>query len=158
MDHVRELLFHNANPDLGLYAHVYTPLDSAIEFSPSTSASVEASVEIVTLLLSAGARVQGSDALHLAALHGRMHLLRRLLESKTADVNEIGFEYCVDETIAERAGSVLHFGVDGGNLDVIGLLLEHGADREKRDVRGRTPLERAREQDKKGAMEVLQSK
>lgn len=59
--------------------------------------------------------------------------------------------------MAERAGSVLHFGVDGGNVGVVGLLLEYGADREKRDVGGRTPLERAREQDKKGAMGVLQS-
>lgn len=56
----------------------------------SKSASVDASVEIITLLLSAGARVQGSDDLYLAALHGRMHLLRLLLESKGADGNEMG--------------------------------------------------------------------
>lgn len=48
-------------------------------------------------------------------------------------------------------------GTDRTQFPTVGLLLEHGADREKRDVRGRTPLERAREQDKKGAMGVLQS-
>ena len=83
MDEVRTLLSHGANPNLGLYAHLYSPLASAVEYG--------ASVEIIDMLLHAGATVHESDALHIAAMKARTDILRRLLDSG-ADVNEIGFE------------------------------------------------------------------
>ncbi|KAL8723105.1 MAG: hypothetical protein Q9225_000508 [Loekoesia sp. 1 TL-2023] len=72
-EEVRTLLSHGANPNLGLYAHVYSPLASAVEYG--------ASLDVVDMLLRAGATVQGSDALHVAAMKGRMDVLRRLLDS-----------------------------------------------------------------------------
>lgn len=145
-DEVRTLLSHGANPNLGLYAHVYSPLASAVEYS--------ASLDIVDMLLRAGATVQESDALHVAAMKARVDVLRRLLDSG-ADVNEIGFEYSAVEQLAEVAGSGLHFAVDGGSEEVVRLLLERGADRQLKDAQGKTALERARGQGFEGIIALL---
>lgn len=147
-EEVRTLLSHGANSNLGLYAHLYSPLASAAEYG--------ASVEIVDMLLRAGATVQGSDALHVAALKGRVDVLCRLLDSG-ADVNEIGFEYAAIEQFAEMAGGALHFAVDGGSEEVVRLLLERGADRQLRDAQARTALERARERSFHRGIALLES-
>ena len=147
-DEVRTLLSHGANPNLGLYAHLYSPLASAVEYA--------ASLDIVDMLLRAGAMVQESDALHVAAMKARVDVLRRLLDSG-ADVNECGFEYSAVEQFAEVAGSGLHFAVDGGSEEVVRLLLERGADRQLKDAQGNTALERARGKGFEGIIALLDS-
>lgn len=147
-EEVRTLLSHGANPNLGLYAHLYSPLASAVEYG--------ASLEIVDMLLSAGAAVQRSDAPHVAARRGRVDVLRRLLD-RGADVNEIGFEYAAVQEFAEMAGGVLHFGVDGGSEEAVRLLLDRGADRQLRDAQARTALERARERGFGSGVALLES-
>lgn len=129
------LLAHGANPNLGLYAHLYSLLASAIEFA--------ASLDIIDMLLRAGATMQGSDALQVAAMTRRIDVLCRLL-NRGADINEIGFEYAAVERLADIAGTALHFAADNGSEEAIQMLLERGADRQRRDVQGRTALNRAR--------------
>ncbi len=60
------------------------------------------------MLLDAGAMVKESDALHVAARKGSGGILRRLLTG-VANINEIGFEYSIDERLAQEAGSGLYF-------------------------------------------------
>ena len=115
-----------------------------------------ASLEIIDLLLHSGSTIQESDALHIAAMKGRMDVLRRLIDSG-ADVNEVGFEYAATEKFAEMAGGALHFAVDGGEIDVVKLLLEKGADWELRDAQGSTALERAREKGFEDIIALLDS-
>ncbi|KAL8740123.1 MAG: hypothetical protein Q9190_007141 [Brigantiaea leucoxantha] len=147
-EEVRTLLSYGANPNLGLYAHLYSPLASAVEYG--------ASLDIVDMLLRAGAIVQKSDALHVAAGKGRVDVLHRLLDSG-ADINEIGFEYAAVERFADMAGSALHFAVDGGRKEVVRLLLESGVDRQLRDAQGMTALERAKEKGHEGCITLLDS-
>ena len=143
-EEVRNLLSHGANPNLGLYAHLYSPLASAVEYG--------ASLEIIML----GRQCRRVTPLHFAAMKGRMDVLRRLIDSG-ADVNEIGFEYGATERFAEMAGSTLHFAVGGGEVEVVRLLLEKGADRELRDAQGRTALERVREKGFEDIITLLDS-
>lgn len=143
---VRELLACGANPNLGLRVHLYTPLASAVEY--------DASPVMLKMLLDAGATMQGSDALHVAALNGRVDALRLLLDNG-ADVNEIGFEYAALESFAEKAGAPLHYAVDGGHEEVVRFLLEKGADRQVKDVQERIALERAREAGAEGGIIAL---
>lgn len=145
-EEVRALLSYGANPNLGLYARLYSALASAAEY--------DASLDIVDELLRARATVRGSGALHVAAVKGRVGTLRRLLENG-ANVNEIGFKYAAMKSFAEKAGSGLHFAVDGGREEVVRLLLESGADRQLRDAKGRTALERAREKGIDGIIALL---
>ena len=147
-DEVRTLISHGANPNLGLYAHLYSPLASASEYA--------ASLDVVNTLLDAGAIVQGSDALHVAAMKGRVDILQRLLDSGV-DVNEVGFEYCAVERFAAVAGTGLHFAVDGGSEEAVRLLLERGADRQLKDAQGNTALERARGKNCEGIIALLDS-
>ena len=147
-EQVWTLLSLGANPTLGLYAHVYSPLATAVEYG--------ASLEMVEMLLQAGATVRGSDALHVAAMKGRVDVLRRLLLADGVDVNEIGFEYCAEERLAQAAGSALHFAVDGGSVEAVRLLLANGADRELKDVQGRAPIGRAKRTGDKGIIALLE--
>ena len=135
-EHVEFCLKHGADPDLGLYAHIWSPL--------ATGANFGASPQILEMLLNAGAGLEGSDVLQTAALNGRADLVRMLLE-KGAKINTLGFVDCAIESRAEEAGSALHFAVDrkSSNGEVVKLLLENGADVSLKDMKGRTVKERA---------------
>ncbi|KAI4137471.1 MAG: hypothetical protein L6R39_007265 [Caloplaca ligustica] len=143
LDHVRTLLEHGANPNLGMFAHLYLPLAAAVKY--------DTSFEVINLLLAAGATIKESDALHIAVMEGKKDVVKLLVE-KGADVNEMGFEYRLDNSLADRAGMPLHFAVDSGKVDMVKLLLDMGAEKCLKDVQDRTPLERARE---KGDEEII---
>ena len=135
-EHVEFCLKYGANPNLGLYAHMWSPL--------ATGANFGASSQILEMLLHAGAELEGSDVLQTAAEKGRADLVRMLLE-KGAKVDTLGFVDCAIESRAEEAGSALHFAVDrkSSNWEVVKLLLENGADVSLKDLKGRTVKERA---------------
>ena len=135
-EHVEFCLKYGANPNLGLYAHIWSPL--------ATGANFGASPQILETLLNAGAELEGSDVLQTAAKKGRADLVRMLLE-KGAKVDALGFVDCAIERRAEEAGSALHFAVDSksSNGEVVKLLLENGADVSLKDLKGRTVKERA---------------
>lgn len=145
-EHVSFYLKHGANPNLGMYARIWSALATAAEY--------DASLEIVEMLLAAGADLDGSDALQTAAARGRVDLVRLLLE-KGANIDALGFEYCAIECRADEAGGALHFAVDAGSVEIMRLLLENGADLGLHDVKGRTAMQRAEEKAIKDVEEVI---
>ena len=147
LEHVSFCLEHGANPNLGLFARVWTALATAAEYG--------ASLQIVEGLLSSGADVKGSDALQTSAKKNRVDLMQALLNNG-ADIDEIGFEYCATELIADEAGSALHYAVDGGSVDAMELLLKEGANAGTKDAKGRTAAERGAEKGSDVALKVLQ--
>ena len=134
--HVEFCLKHGADANLGTYAFRWSALATAAEY--------DADLDIVDLLIAGGAFLNSSDALHTAALKGRYEMVNYLI-GKGADVNVVGFEYCLSDSKADEAGTPLHFAVDANNTEVAKLLLENGADVAIRDVKGRTAMERATE-------------
>ncbi|KAF2654906.1 ankyrin [Lophiostoma macrostomum CBS 122681] len=100
-------------------------------------------IDMVKLLLEHGAELNGSGAIVLAAEAGEKDMVDFLLK-QGASINEIGVECPVDERITEDAGSALHMAAEGGHKDVVELLVDKGAIIDIEDVKGRTPLSRAR--------------
>lgn len=138
--HVEYCLQHGADPNQGTYAFRWSALATAVEYN--------AGLDVLDLLIAGGADVNGSDALHTAAEQGRIEMLKFLLIEKGADVNTVGFEYCLSDSKALEAGPALHFAVDGDHVEAVRILIENGADVTLRDVQGRTALERAIEKEK----------
>jgi hypothetical protein len=145
--HVVWCLEHGADANQGTFASRWSPLAAAAEY--------EADVGMLESLIGGGAHVDGSDALHTAAEKGRGDMVGFLL-GRGADVNGVGFEYCVSDSKSGEAGTALHFAVDGGSVGVARVLVEKGADVRIRDVRGRTAMERAREKGMDGVRLYLE--
>jgi ankyrin repeat protein len=128
---VRVLLENKATVDLGNTSMGATPLHKAVSHG--------ASVEIVSLLLKHGARVNHSDragwtALHHAALSGKMANGEELIKSG-AQINA-----------TSNAGETpLHVAAFMGNLDFAKMLLRHGANRSTKTPTGKTPYDSAQE-------------
>lgn len=131
---VEYCLKHGADANQGTFAFRWSALATAAEY--------DADFDIVDLLIAGGAVLNSSDALHTAAEKGTYNMVKFLI-GKGADVNVVGFEYCVSNSKADEAGTALHFAVDGNSTEVAKILLENGADVAIRDVEGRTALERA---------------
>lgn len=134
--HVEFCLKHGADANQGTYAFRWSALATAAEY--------DADLDIVDLLIAGGADLNSSDALHTAAEKGRYEMVKFLI-GKGANVNEVGFEYCLSDSKYDEAGTALHFAVDANNTEVAKLLLENGADVAIRDAKGRTAMERATE-------------
>ena len=148
LEHVSFCLKHGANPNLGMFARVWTALATAAEYG--------ASIKVVEELLISGADVKGSDALQTSAKKNRVDLIEILLKNG-ADINEIGFENCVTDWIADESGSALHYAVDGGSVEAIALLFKKGANVGMKDTKGRTAAERGAENGSSDALTVLQA-
>ncbi len=118
----------NQDPDAAAY-----PLALAAALYDDTA--------VLDLLLRYGARVQGSGALAAAAQRGNVAMLRHLLECGARP-----------DTDAEagRDAQPLHVAVGAGRVAVARVLLQHGADVESKDARGRTAVEVAREMQARG--------
>ena len=107
------------------------------------------SPEMVQTLLAHGDKLQGSMALHMAALRGNLSMMECLLDAG-ANVNE---NLRADQDRPENRwlklhredlGAPLHYAVDGrSSLSAAKLLIARGADTTMRDYKGRTVLERA---------------
>lgn len=63
-EHVNFCLKQGANPNLGRYGHIWSAMAAGAKFG--------ASIEIINMLLDAGALTEDSDALHTAAENGRI--------------------------------------------------------------------------------------
>lgn len=133
---VEYCLKHGADANQGTYAFRWSALATAAEY--------DADLDIVDLLIAGGADLNSSDALHTAAEKGRYEMVKFLI-GKGANVNAVGFEYCIGGSKFDEAGTALHFAVDANNTEVAKLLLENGADVAIRDVKGRNAMERATE-------------
>lgn len=134
--HVEFCLQHGADANLGTFASRWSALATAAEY--------DVALDIMDLLIVGGSELDASDTLHTAAEKGRYQMVEFLI-GKGADVNVVGFEYCISDSKANEAGTALHFAVDANSVDVAKLLLENGADMKIRDVEGRSAMERATE-------------
>ncbi|KAM3423039.1 hypothetical protein BST61_g508 [Cercospora zeina] len=116
--------------------------------------------DVIEMLLAHGADVQRGDVLHWAIEREDQacEVVEMLLE-RGADPNHIrfnGFEPQWSVFGAKDAlGTPLHRAVTLGRLDVVSKLLQHGADRNKRDTLGRTAMEIAEEKCNTAAVEVI---
>ena len=148
LEHVNFCLEHGANPNLGMYARVWTALATAAEYG--------ASVQVVERILRSGVDTNSSDALQTSARKNRVDLMKVLLDNG-ADIDGIGFEYCVTDWLADEAGSALHFAVDGDSVEAVELLLMKGANTDLKDAKGRTAVERAIDKGNDAAARVLRA-
>ncbi|MBZ4415110.1 ankyrin repeat domain-containing protein [Myxococcus sp. RHSTA-1-4] len=111
---------------------------------PLQAAASVGSRDIVELLLArgvdpAGIDAWGQSALHVAALHGHVDLVRRFLELGV-DVN-LRAGRATSEKVPSRAGATsVHFACGAGQLAVLDLLVEKGAAWDAVDEKGLTAL------------------
>ncbi|KAF2105789.1 ankyrin repeat-containing domain protein [Lophiotrema nucula] len=119
--------------------------DRVDEYKTVLAATAEnGRIDVVGLLLDHGATLNSSGAIVLAAETGEKEVVSLLLD-RGADIHEIGVADPTDPRVTEYMGSALHKAVEGGHKDVVELLLERGADVNLQDVKGRTPLDLAKE-------------
>jgi ankyrin repeat protein len=150
-DMVKWLLEHGANVSLHEGVDGLTTLGNA---------AVEASPDIISMLVNSGAELKGSRALELAARAGRLDNAAILLDLG-ADINEVlsADSWCVHNRDKEAGlGSALHAAASEGHTMVVSLLLEKGADVQLKDSKGRTALERARIANHAGVVALLAAK
>ncbi len=98
--------------------------------------------EIVTALVHHGAKVSGSNALQEAASHGRLDVVRCLVDLG-ADVNDTP-NYTRRLKPSDDPGTPLHSAARTGNLEIVRYLLDHGANAKLQDSEGKTVLDVAR--------------
>jgi hypothetical protein len=92
-------------------------------------AAANQSVDFMDALLKSGASLKGTGALHSAIFAGRVNMVNFLLDNG-ADVNEL-FEWDMIGDIREpgpRYGRPLNWAVACSHVDLVKLLLQHGAD------------------------------
>jgi len=135
---------------LGAESNVNEP--DNVPSSPLMTAAVRGHVEIVRLALAAGADVRsinqyGGNALIPACHYGHIEVVRELLKTKidVNHVNNLGWTALL-ETVILGDGGIKH-------LEIMRLLLEHGAKVNIADRDGVAPLEHAR---RRGYTEMAQ--
>ncbi|QSQ20061.1 ankyrin repeat domain-containing protein [Pyxidicoccus parkwayensis] len=111
---------------------------------PLQAAAATGRRDIVDLLLAHGVDPAGIDgwgqgALHVAALHGHVELVRRFLELGV-DVNQRARRATSDKVPARPGATPLHFACGAGQLEVLNALLEKGAAWDSVDERALSAL------------------
>ena len=149
LDAVRFCLTHGANPNLHRVQDTMKSIALAAD-SPT------ASVELATLLIDHGAVVPGSGAIVLAAATGKTDMAALLLDHGT-DINEIGVKDYGDDRMDEDMGTPLHKAIENRHVHMIRFLLSRGADAERPDSQGRTPLQLARQLGHKAEVGILEA-
>jgi ankyrin repeat protein len=97
-------------------------------------------------LLKHGTIINGTNALQLASQHGKLGMVRLLVEAG-GDVNGM-LDPDDPSTVyfgsrSDARGTMLHYAAEGGFKNIVEYLLEHGADPKKLNTFGYTALERA---------------
>ena len=107
----------------------------ARESTPLSEASLRGNLDVLELLLEAGAEVyprdcKGATALHYAAFQGHADVAQLLIDNR-ANVS----------ATASDGKTPLHFAANQGREEMIRLLLHHGAQLSAKDNSGRTAIQ-----------------
>ncbi|EFR03589.1 hypothetical protein MGYG_06583 [Nannizzia gypsea CBS 118893] len=129
----RHLLSLGANPNVNNLGVTLGPLGVAVTYRPG----------FVVDLLDAGAVIQNTGALHIAARKGDLETMQLLLD-RGADVNEV-----VKRPINISVGyhgrrPPMHRAVQGGHLEAVMLLLQYPVRLDIVDEDGRTAIDQAK--------------
>ena len=148
---VRLLLERGANPNMQLFYRPAKQRGAVLSrgTTPLIQAASGADVEVIRLLLEYGAQAdlpQADLQTPVSAIAGargnqdQMIAGLELLVNAGADVNVLAVHHHLQRT---RGGTPLHYAVRAGNSRVIEALVMHGADLNKPDHDGLTPLDHA---------------
>jgi len=120
---IKTLLDLGADPNFSRGLPIHYPVCVAARYGK---------IEVLKLLICHQATLKGTPALFFAAFAGDFEIAKLLLEE--------GMGPNTNTTILSDYPSVLCAAVKGNSLEVIGLLLEHGADPTIPDSYGATPM------------------
>lgn len=129
------LIEHGAKPDYHLQADAYSALAVAAK---------KAGPDMISLLVSKGAKMDNCGAILFAAVQGRSDIVRHLIQLG-ANMDVMSNKNSKSNPSKEQQGTSLHMAASEGHVDTVVLLLEHGASPNLRDPLGRTPLMRAQQ-------------
>ena len=157
-DQNETLLYHAAktgNGDIILYlvekgADV-NALSGTERLSPLIAAVTEGRIDAVRLLLGKGALInlpdaQGRSPLHAAAEGNKPDIAKALVDAR-CDINSVTL----------KKSTPLHSAAERGYLPMVKLLTEAGALRDVKDDEGKTPGDRARENNREDVLEYFRS-
>ncbi|PGH06799.1 hypothetical protein AJ79_06441 [Helicocarpus griseus UAMH5409] len=138
LEFISYLLSHGADPNQEPEFHPYALAAAVFGYRGST--------EVLDLLLASGARVQRMGALHMCAYKGYTDVARYLLQHGVTPETDTPEHYYHCDALA------LHCAIAKGDLGMVELLLQHGADKSRRDKEGKTAFDIAEE---KGDVQIL---
>ncbi|KNZ77235.1 Ankyrin repeat domain-containing protein 50 [Termitomyces sp. J132] len=127
-------LSHGADPNLNLIGESRTPLELSVS---------KDSMEHAEALIAAGAHINNTNALKIAACHGYTKMIELLLE-KGADINEIPRPDYLDLNPEQGLGTALHEAA--------------AEDPTLQNTAGKTALELAQEQHHSEIVDVLEGR
>ncbi|KAG6844428.1 hypothetical protein H0H87_007030 [Tephrocybe sp. NHM501043] len=141
-------LAHGADPNANR-SGMRSTLDLAV---------INAPTEAVDALIAAGARINNTNALKVAAYYGRNEMIELLL-AKGAEINEIpDYPEMAQSERVEGLGTALHAAAEAGHLPTVQLLLEKGADPSLKNSLGKIAAELAQEKNHTHVVDVLEGR
>lgn len=145
-DMVKFLLSRGASPNV-----------SGLRGTPLEKAASSSSIPIISALLDAGGKLEGSAAFSMAAANGRIDVLKVLLD-RGASINEVpNPDLMLNQTDFDEVKNGLCAAAERDNDDVVRFLLERGADVSVKDGKGMTALEIARMNGHESCVALLSS-
>lgn len=140
----RHLLSLGANPNINNMGVTLGPLGVATSYRPG----------FVADLLDAGADIENTGALHIAAGKGDLETMQLLLD-KGADVNEV-IRHPLNTTVGYHGRRPpMHQAVQGGHFEAVTLLLQYPVRLDIVDEDGLTAVEQAKASGFKAAEDAL---